>query len=184
MSAHRDPAAQHQRPARFDRGDGHGHLGSEPDLGADHDVLPLGHDPVGAVDVATDQVLQRVVAVEAAAPLPELRDGYFALPQSGVSSALAEEAIGAALRVPMEVLIACQRAGTATDVSADLAAIDIPTLIIHGDADESAPLPVTGKPSAELVAGAEQVVYPGGPHGLYVSHRERFTEDLLRFIAA
>src|SRR5215207_2032388 len=36
--------------------------------------LPLGHDPVGAVDVAADQVLQRVVAVEAAPPLPELHD--------------------------------------------------------------------------------------------------------------
>lgn len=32
--------------------------------------------------------------------------------------------------------------------------------------------------------GAELVVYPGGPHGLYVSHRERFTADLLRFLAA
>jgi non-heme chloroperoxidase len=92
--------------------------------------------------------------------------------------------MAAALRVPMEVLVDCQRAGTATDVGADLAALDIPTLFIHGDADESAPLPITGKPSAELVPGSELVVYPGGPHGLYVSHRERFTEDLLRFLAA
>jgi non-heme chloroperoxidase len=112
------------------------------------------------------------------------RDGYFARPQSGVSSALADEVIGAALRVPMEVLIACQRAGTATDVSADLTALDVPTLFIHGDADESAPLPITGKPSAELVPGSELVIYPGAPHGLYVSHRERFTGDLLRFLAA
>jgi non-heme chloroperoxidase len=86
--------------------------------------------------------------------------------------------------VPMEVLIACQRAGTGTDVTADLAALDLPTLFIHGDADESAPLELTGKPSAELVPGAELVVYPGGPHGLYVSHREQFTADLLRFLAA
>lgn len=112
------------------------------------------------------------------------RDGYFALPHSGVGAALVEDAMAVALRVPMEVLVACQRAGTATDVGADLAALDIPTLFIHGDADESAPLPITGKPSAELVPGSELVVYPGGPHGLYVSHRERFTEDLLRFLAA
>jgi non-heme chloroperoxidase len=112
------------------------------------------------------------------------RNGYFALPHSGVSDALVADAMGVALRVPMEVLIACQRAGTATDVTADLAALDVPTLFIHGDADESAPLPITGKPSAELVPAAELVVYPGGPHGLYVSHRERFTADLLRFLAA
>ena len=112
------------------------------------------------------------------------RDGYFALPHSGASAALVADAMNVALRVPMEVLIACQRAGTATDVSADLAAIDVPTLFVHGDADESAPLQITGKPSAGLVPGSELVVYPGGPHGLYVSHRERFTEDLLRFLAA
>ena len=46
----------------------------EPDLVADLDVLPLGDDPVGAVDVAADQVLEEVVAVEAAASLAELRD--------------------------------------------------------------------------------------------------------------
>jgi hypothetical protein len=46
----------------------------ELDLVADLDVLPLGDDLVGAVDVAADQVLQRVVAVEAAPPLPELGD--------------------------------------------------------------------------------------------------------------
>lgn len=140
--------------------------------------------------------VEGVVGAEAyAAALAELRadrpawfatrrDGYFALPQFGVSDALVADAMSVALRVPMEVLIACQRAGTATDVSPDLAALDIPTLFIHGDADESAPLAITGKPSAELVSGAELVVYPGAPHGLYVSHRERFTEDLLRFLAA
>jgi pimeloyl-ACP methyl ester carboxylesterase len=112
------------------------------------------------------------------------RDGYFALPHSEASAAQADDAIAGALRVPMEVLLACQRAGTATDVAADLAALDVPTLFLHGDADQSAPLEITGKPSAELVPGAELVVYPGGPHGLYVSHRERFTGDLLRFLAA
>ena len=60
--------------ARFGDGHGHGDLWGEPDLRADRDALPRGHDPVGAVDVAADEVLQRVVAVEAAAPLPELRD--------------------------------------------------------------------------------------------------------------
>src|SRR6266545_1238398 len=72
--AHRHATAQHQRPARLHHGDAQPNLRVELDLVPDLEVLPLGHDPVGAVDVAADQVLQRVVAVEAAPPLPELGD--------------------------------------------------------------------------------------------------------------
>jgi hypothetical protein len=55
-------------------GHGESYLGRKPDLVADLDVLPLGHDPVRTVDVATDEVLDEVVAVEATPPLPQLGD--------------------------------------------------------------------------------------------------------------
>ena len=55
-------------------GYGEGHLRREPDLVADLDILPSGHDLVRAVNVTADQVLQKVVAVETAAPLPQLSD--------------------------------------------------------------------------------------------------------------
>jgi len=72
--AHGDATAQDQRSARFDHGDVQPNLRVELDLVSDGDGLPLGDDPVGAVDVAADQVLQRVVAVEAAPALSELGD--------------------------------------------------------------------------------------------------------------
>jgi pimeloyl-ACP methyl ester carboxylesterase len=62
--------------------------------------------------------------------------------------------------------------------------LDIPVLLIHGDADASAPLELTGRPTAALIPDARLVVYPGAPHGLYVSHAERFTTDLLDFLAS
>lgn len=54
--------------------------------------------------------------------------------------------------------------------------------MIHGDA--SAPLELTGRPTAALLPDARLVVYPGAPHGLYVSHAERFTNDLLDFLVS
>ena len=48
--------------------------------------------------------------------------------------------------------------------------------------DVSAPLPLTGQPTAQLIPGAELKVYDGAPHGIFVTHLERVNQDLLRFI--
>lgn len=108
---------------------------------------------------------------------------YFGLPGSGVSRALADETLNVIQRAPLEVLLACQRAGTGTDVSAELATLDIPVLVLHGDVDASAPVELTGRPTADAVPDGRLVVYPGAPHGLYVTHRERLNKDLLDWLA-
>jgi non-heme chloroperoxidase len=68
-------------------------------------------------------------------------------------------------------------------VSAELAALDVPVLVVHGDIDASAPLEVTGRPTAELIPDSRLVVYPGGPHGLYLTHRARLNKELLDWLA-
>ena len=60
----------------------------------------------------------------------------------------------------------CIAAFSATDFRADLATIDVPTLVIHGDDDQFVPFEVGGKRTAELINGAQLKVYPGGPHGI------------------
>ena len=76
----------------------------------------------------------------------------------------------------------CIAAFSATDFRGDLAEIDVPTLIIHGDDDQIVPFEVGGKRSAELIDGAELKVYHGRPHGLPDTDRERLHTDLLAFI--
>lgn len=76
----------------------------------------------------------------------------------------------------------CIAAFSATDFRGDLAGIDVPTLIIHGDDDQIVPLAVGGARSSELVDGAELVVYPGAPHGITDTHKEQLSADLLRFL--
>jgi pimeloyl-ACP methyl ester carboxylesterase len=68
-----------------------------------------------------------------------------------------------------------------TDFRRELACIDTPMLVIHGDRDASAPLELTGRPAAELIPGARLVVYEGGPHGLYFTHRRRLNADIAAF---
>jgi len=78
----------------------------------------------------------------------------------------------------------CIAAFSATDFRSDLAAIDVPTLIIHGDDDQIVPFEVGGKRSAEMIEGAELTVYEGGAHGLPDSDRGRLHADILTFIDA
>lgn len=70
-----------------------------------------------------------------------------------------------------------------TDFRKDITAIDVPTLVIHGDADRIVPLAVTGKRTHELVKGSRLAVIEGGPHGLNWTHAERVNRELLDFLA-
>ena len=73
---------------------------------------------------------------------------------------------------------------SATDMRDDLAKFDVPTLVIHGDADQVVPFEVGGKASAALIDGAELKVYEGAPHGVTDTHKERLNADLLAFVKA
>lgn len=75
----------------------------------------------------------------------------------------------------------CIAAFSATDFRPDLARIDVPALVIHGDDDQIVPFEVSGKLSAELIDGAQLIVYAGGAHGLPDTDRERLHADLLAF---
>ena len=71
-----------------------------------------------------------------------------------------------------------------TDFRKDLARIDVPTLVIHGDADRIVPLAASGKLTAEAVKGSRLVVIEGGPHGLTWTHAEKVNRELVAFLGA
>jgi non-heme chloroperoxidase len=76
----------------------------------------------------------------------------------------------------------CIAAFSATDFREDLAKVDIPTLVIHGDDDQIVPIQVGGKRSADLITGAVLTVYEGSSHALPDTDRDRLHADLLEFI--
>ncbi len=77
---------------------------------------------------------------------------------------------------------ACIDAFSATDFRDDLASIDVPTLVIHGDDDQIVPVEVGGRRSAALIPAATLTVYAGAAHGLPDTERDRLHADLLSFI--
>jgi pimeloyl-ACP methyl ester carboxylesterase len=86
-------------------------------------------------------------------------------------------------QIPLLVQLACNRVVTDTDYRPDLKAIRIPILVIQGDRDASAPLELTGRPTAEMIPGARLSVYEGAPHGLMLTHMDRFNVELREFIS-
>lgn len=85
---------------------------------------------------------------------------------------------------PAPVAIATFRAVLEKDLRPALSRIDRPTLVIQGDKDASAPLDITGRRVAAGIKGAELKVYPGAPHGLFVTHMEQVNRDLEAFLRA
>ena len=69
-----------------------------------------------------------------------------------------------------------------TDFRKDLARIDVPTLVIQGDADRILPIAATGQRTAKLIKGAREVVVKGGPHCITWTHAEEVNSGLLSFL--
>ncbi|NUS88778.1 MAG: alpha/beta hydrolase [Streptomyces sp.] len=63
-----------------------------------------------------------------------------------------------------------------------LRGLTIPALVVHGDADFSAVVEVTGRRTAALIPGAVYKEYPAAGHGLYITHKDQLNADILDFI--
>lgn len=74
------------------------------------------------------------------------------------------------------------KAFSETDFTQDLKRFDVPTLIIHGEDDQNVPIASTALVSSKLIKRAALKVYPGAPHGLTVTHKDKFNDDLLTFV--
>ena len=73
------------------------------------------------------------------------------------------------------------KAFSETDFTEDLGKFDIPTLVMHGEDDQIVPVKDSAKKSAKLIKGAEEIYYPGLPHGLTATHADLVNRDLLAF---
>ena len=78
----------------------------------------------------------------------------------------------------------CIKAFSETDFTGDLAAIDVPLLVIHGDDDQIVPIDAAARATARLVPHAVLKVYPGAPHGITDTHKQQLSADLLEFVSA
>jgi len=99
-----------------------------------------------------------------------------------VSAETLEWAHSVALMAGLKPTLACAKAFATTDFRPDLAAFKVPTLIIHGTEDKTVPIDATGRVSARSIPQARFIEYDGAAHGLFATHKEQLTNDLLTFL--
>jgi len=73
------------------------------------------------------------------------------------------------------------KAFSETDFTEDLKAIDVPTLVMHGDDDQIVPIADSALLSAKLLRKGQLKVYEKFPHGMCTTHADRINADLLAF---
>jgi non-heme chloroperoxidase len=69
-----------------------------------------------------------------------------------------------------------------SDFRADVAKVDVPALVMHGNADRILPITATGDRTAKLIKGAKYVVVDGAPHGMLWTHADEINKALLAFL--
>lgn len=99
-----------------------------------------------------------------------------------VSDELLEWARSVAMQASLKATLECVKSFSGTDFRGELSAFKVPTLIIHGTDDRTVPIDASARPAAKGIARSMLIEYDGAPHGLFATHKERLTKDLLDFI--
>jgi non-heme chloroperoxidase len=99
-----------------------------------------------------------------------------------VSNATLEYYRNIAAMASPRATLECIKSFSYTDFRNDVPAINVPTLIIHGDADKIVPTATSSEQSTKLVPNNQYIVYEGAPHGLFFTEKNRLSHHLVSFI--
>lgn len=146
-------------------------------------LLKTGDNPEGVPREGIEEILAAL-----ANDRPSFLEGFnknfygVSLLKHPVSDTFLNVATNKAMDASPIASIECAKSFSFTDFRADMKTINVPALVIHGDADAIVPIKATGDLAAKMIAGAKYIVYEGAPHGLWFTHKEKLNEDLLAFI--
>jgi len=103
-------------------------------------------------------------------------------PGAKVSQGLRDSFWLQAMLCGLQAAYECIKAFSETDFTEDLKKFDVPTLIIHGDDDQIVPIGASAMLSSKIVKSATLKIYPGAPHGLCSTLKDRINQELLGFL--
>lgn len=106
------------------------------------------------------------------------------LVSSPVSREVLDWSWAIAMQAGLHPTLQCANAFATTDFRGDLAAFNVPTLIVHGTADAIVPIDATSRAAHRAIPGSTLVEVDGGPHGLLASHATHIADELLKFVRA
>lgn len=139
-------------------------------------------NPDGLPPDAFDEAFKAIIADKAEFFRTFLDDFFGKGWAAPVSDAAIHNAWRQAMMAGLKPILGCARAFFETDFRADLKSFAVPTLIVHGTEDRTVPVGIA-RAAANLIEGAKLIEYEDGAHGLFESHGERLTQDLLNFLS-
>jgi len=146
-------------------------------------LLKAADNPEG-VDLSVFQGIEKAVAADRYAFFTDFFKNFYntdLLLGKRVSDQAVHASWNLAAGASATASVACVRTWY-TDFRKDLARIDIPTLVMHGDADRILPITASGLRTAKLIKGARLVVVEGGPHAINWTHADKVNPELLDFL--
>ncbi|GGI23667.1 alpha/beta fold hydrolase [Pedobacter mendelii] len=84
-----------------------------------------------------------------------------------------------AMQATLNSTLGCATVFSSTDLRSDMASINVPVFVIHGDEDQTVPIKATGEQAAAMITNAEYIVYQGEPHGLFITSKDQLNADLI-----
>ena len=147
-------------------------------------LLKTADNPEG-VDGSVFEGIEKAVAADRYAFFTEFFKNFYNT-DVNLGKRVSEQAVQASWNV---AAIASAKASLACvptwgeDFRNDVAKIDVPTLVIHGDADRIVPISAAGQRTAKLINGAELVVIKDGPHNVAWTHADEVNSALVSFLA-
>ena len=141
---------------------------------------------IGATHRPLDEAVVAAMPAAICADRPKfLADGvpslFAARGGEPVSDEMLRWIVGLALRASPLATLACMRLLAQADFTSALDVFSMPTLLLHGDQDGSAPID-GARATAAAIPGGRLIEYAGQPHGLFLTERTRLAADLGRFV--
>ena len=95
--------------------------------------------------------------------------------ENPVSDDVLEWSLSMTMRAGLKPTVACAESFFKTDFRPDLASFKVPTLIIHGTADQNVSIDASARPAAKGIKSSKLIEYEGSPHGLLATDKQRLT---------
>jgi len=147
-------------------------------------LLKTDDNPEG-VEGAIFEGLQKAISTDRYAFFTEFFKNFYNT-ETNLGKRVSEQAVQASWNVAASASATASLACVPTwheDFRKDVAQIDVPTLVIHGESDRIVPFAAAGQRTAKLINGAELVVIKDGPHNVAWTHADEVNNELVKFLA-
>jgi pimeloyl-ACP methyl ester carboxylesterase len=147
-------------------------------------LLKTADNPEG-VDGAVFDGIQKAVAADRYSFFTEFFKNFYNT-DVFLGKRISEQAIQASWNVAAGASATASYACVATwheDFRKDVARINVPTLVLHGEADRIVPISAAGQRTAKLIKGARLVTIKDGPHNIGWTHADEVNAELVSFLA-